>query len=308
MNKRAKPQLRQDKENSSNLNTIKPLVSRVPLAPLSISKHASVFSNNLLSHYLLTRNLHDTSSCLTSHYITPSIRAHMVNWMIELCSSFGYSDCTFFATIKLLDAFLKKSAQSYSNSDILLTGVCCMIISSKILETNPLRIKNVCKILSKDSLSLSEIIRMEAIILNTLQYDLAMNNAYDVMISIATEVKAPEIVVHSAKIVLYLILHYYDSNTADCVTLAVSSLVVSASTLNMCEVYDRVVGLMNTSDKEILMIQMVYNAMLNFHKVFPKENAACKFLGFEFTDKEFGPLFKYSDKKLEDAQQKLIGK
>lgn len=306
MIKRANSKSVEDKENLSRISHARlsdPL--RAPLAPLSISKHASI-SNKLLDHYLSSRKDHDISHCLASHSISAETRAHMVSWMIEVCSCFCYSDCTFFATIHMLDLFLKKSTVSYSETDFLVAGVSCLMICAKIHEPHAFSVKKVCKALNRNRITVNEILAMELVILDTLGYDLAITNPYEVLQCIAEEVRAKKIVIHTAKIVLYLILHYYDSNSVDSVTLAQAALVVGASTLNRLDVYDRVVALMNLNSEERLMIELVYNAILNFQNVFPEENTVCKFLKFEFVFEERGPMFRYLDEKLEEAQRKLM--
>jgi hypothetical protein len=306
MNKRAISKRVEDKENLTRISSARlsnPL--RAPLAPLSISKHSSI-SCKLLDHYLSSRKSLDISNCLASHSISTETRAHMVSWMIEVCSCFCYSDCTFFSTIHMLDLFLKKSAVSYRETDFLVAGVSCLVICAKIHEPHAFSVKRICKVLNRNKITVDEILAMELVILDTLGYDLAITNPYEVLECIAEEIRAEMIVIHTAKIVLYLILHYYDSNNVDSVTLAQAALVVGASTLNRLDVYDKVVELMNLSREERLMIELVYNAILNFQNIFPEENTACKFLKFEFVFEERGPMFRYLDERLEEAQRELI--
>ena len=48
-----------------------------------------------------------TSECLEKHNITPTLRARMVDWMIEVLTNFKCDDQTFFLSVSLLDRFLK---------------------------------------------------------------------------------------------------------------------------------------------------------------------------------------------------------
>jgi hypothetical protein len=50
----------------------------------------------------------DTSDCLASHpQITESLRARMIDWMIEVLTNFKCDDQTFFLAVSLMDRFFK---------------------------------------------------------------------------------------------------------------------------------------------------------------------------------------------------------
>ena len=59
---------------------------------------------------LYMRELEDiyiTENCLARHKITPTLRARMVDWMIEVLTNFKCEDQTFFLAVNLLDRYLK---------------------------------------------------------------------------------------------------------------------------------------------------------------------------------------------------------
>lgn len=44
---------------------------------------------------------------LKNHSITPMLRSKMVDWMIEVLTSYKCSNQTFFITVNLIDSFLQ---------------------------------------------------------------------------------------------------------------------------------------------------------------------------------------------------------
>jgi hypothetical protein len=82
-------------------------------------------------------------SFLLRHKIDKDIRTKMVDWMIEVLSSFNCEHNTFFVSVNLLDNFLSKTKNQYQSKDIHLLGVTCMLISSKMEEILPFKISTV---------------------------------------------------------------------------------------------------------------------------------------------------------------------
>jgi hypothetical protein len=48
---------------------------------------------------------------LSEHSIPPGLRAKMVDWMVEVTSSYKCSDQTFFISTRIMDTFLWKVAK-----------------------------------------------------------------------------------------------------------------------------------------------------------------------------------------------------
>jgi hypothetical protein len=64
------------------------------------------YSDDIFS-YLTEREL-ELDSFMSHHSISISLRAKMVDWMIEVLSSYKMSEETFFKSVALMDAYLKK--------------------------------------------------------------------------------------------------------------------------------------------------------------------------------------------------------
>lgn len=129
----------------------------------------------------MSQQLNHPENCLSEHTITPSLRAKMVNWMIEVVSSYSLSCRCFFLSVALMDNYYLKTSMHYDESDIHLTGVTCMYLASKIEEIKPLNINVVHRRISHGVLSVSSIKRKEIEIVQALDYNLIFTTAIQLL-------------------------------------------------------------------------------------------------------------------------------
>lgn len=81
------------------------------------------------------------SNILTEHQISKELRAKMVDWIIEVISSYKYSEAAFFTAVRIMDTFFMKTKQTHKSSDLHLVGVAAIFISCKYEEIYPLKVK-----------------------------------------------------------------------------------------------------------------------------------------------------------------------
>lgn len=276
--------------------------TRVPLATLSPNTSSNQLPSTL-SYLLSGRSSHCTSLCLISHTIDPKTRSHMISWMIEVTTVLRFTRKVFFYTIKLMDAFLKSSSKKFEDKHMLLIGVTCLYIAMKLEDPGLYTLNDLVKNLTQNTINTQHIKEMENQILHDLSFNIFLTTSYEVLSELSRSVSAPIIVQHTATIVLYLLLHYYDSSKYDDVTLAFASLVISARTTHCNDVSDRVNSLLDLQEQDMQNIMILCNAVYLFPRIFAHEISVTKFLKFEFTLKEKGPLFHYVDQILEQAQE-----
>lgn len=97
----------------------------------------------ILSHELSKRPALYRDNFLSKHSIGPEIRARMVDWMIEVLSSFSCTQNTFFVALDIMDTFLTKTQRKFDVKDIHLLGVTCMLLASKMEEIIPFKVSTV---------------------------------------------------------------------------------------------------------------------------------------------------------------------
>lgn len=67
----------------------------------------------------------------------------MVDWMLEVLTTFKNSDQTFFLAVNLMDRYFKSLERSSPSSELHLTGVVSMFIASKYEDVVPLMMRTV---------------------------------------------------------------------------------------------------------------------------------------------------------------------
>ncbi|OMJ70999.1 hypothetical protein SteCoe_30900 [Stentor coeruleus] len=113
-------------------------------------------------------------NALNKHEINESLRAKMVDWMIEVITKFELSIKTFFLSVKIMDKYLQLSCTQHMNNDILLIGITCMFIATKLEDVVSCRLKTFVRAIGHGKIKAQDIINMEKIILITLGFEIDM--------------------------------------------------------------------------------------------------------------------------------------
>ena len=85
----------------------------------------------------------DVSQFLDKHQISGDYRAKMIDWMVEVLTTFKCSDQCFFIAVSLLDRFFKCSLKPLEAGELHLTGMVCMFIASKFEDVVPLLMRTM---------------------------------------------------------------------------------------------------------------------------------------------------------------------
>ena len=96
------------------------------------------YSHDILNH--IAERAEGHKGLLSSHSITATLRSKMVDWMIEVLSSYKMTEETFFRSVYLMDAFMKKSPRKLEIKDLHLVGVTAMFSAAKYEEIHPLKL------------------------------------------------------------------------------------------------------------------------------------------------------------------------
>jgi len=101
-----------------------------------------------------------TESPLTQHKVSKDYRTKMVDWMVEVCTSFKCSVRTYFLAVALFDQFLLHTAgkRVLENSDIHGIGVTAMYLASKYEDIYPLHSRVVSEKISHNAFSQKNIL------------------------------------------------------------------------------------------------------------------------------------------------------
>jgi Cyclin, N-terminal domain len=94
----------------------------------------------------------------------------MVDWMVEVLTTFKNSDQTFFLAINMMDRFFKINEKPLPAGDLHLTGIVSMFIASKYEEIVPLMMKTVVNKIGHNKFLLRQIEDKELEILRVIGY------------------------------------------------------------------------------------------------------------------------------------------
>ena len=120
--------------------------------PLNLSKQYSTqilkdYSESIFSQLSIHANV---DKFLGNHSITSFLRAKMVDWMIEVLSSYKMSEESFFRSVSLMDRYLKKETKKLETKDIHLLGISCMFIAMKYEQIHPLRLSLISEKIARN--------------------------------------------------------------------------------------------------------------------------------------------------------------
>lgn len=126
----------------------------------------------------------------------------MVQWLFEVICVYHQSLETFFLTVRLLDRFLSHTPTKYYEDSILLLGLTCLFIASKLEEVKPLLLDTVAAELGKGKVAGKAILQCELMILATLQYEVCISTPLSALRDLALTHNLPSSDIKTAEAVL----------------------------------------------------------------------------------------------------------
>lgn len=112
----------------------------------------------------------DQTQFLSRHQISAEYRAKMVDWMVEVLTTFKNSDQSFFIAIDLMDRYFKESLQTFSGSELHIAGIISMFVATKYEDVIPLLMKTVINKIGHNKFSIEQIENKEMQLLQTLSF------------------------------------------------------------------------------------------------------------------------------------------
>uniref|UniRef100_A0A5B7A5A8 Putative cyclin n=1 Tax=Davidia involucrata TaxID=16924 RepID=A0A5B7A5A8_DAVIN len=123
----------------------------------------------------------ESSSCVLPNYmaqqfdINERMRGILIDWLIEVHYKFELMDETLYLTVNLIDRFL--AIQPVVRKKLQLVGVTAMLLASKYEEVSVPVVEDLI-LISDKAYSRKEVLDMEKLMINTLQFNLSVPNPY----------------------------------------------------------------------------------------------------------------------------------
>lgn len=118
---------------------------------------------------------------LSEHEINGSLRAKMVDWMIEVFSSYKFHDMTFFKAVAIMDAFFSKAFRTQHTKDLHLIGVTSIFMATKLDEIYPLKLKTIYEKIAHKKLSIEAIKEKECEMLHCFEFNTEFTSLFDIV-------------------------------------------------------------------------------------------------------------------------------
>lgn len=84
----------------------------------------------------------------------------MIDWMVEVTTSYKFTNKTFFDGIQLMDRYFHAEQDCLPPSKLHIIGVEAMTIASKMNEVYPLRIRTVYEKIGHRKLAIDDLVSM----------------------------------------------------------------------------------------------------------------------------------------------------
>ncbi|XP_009766698.1 G2/mitotic-specific cyclin-2-like [Nicotiana sylvestris] len=120
-------------------------------------------------------------SCVSPNYMTQQfdinerMRATLVDWLIEVNHKFELREETLFLTVNSIDRFLEK--QIVARKKLQLVGLVAMLLACKYEEVSVPVVDDLV-IISDNAYTRKEVLEMETLMLDTLQFNMSVPTAY----------------------------------------------------------------------------------------------------------------------------------
>ncbi|XP_057776174.1 cyclin-B2-3-like [Salvia miltiorrhiza] len=216
--------------------------------PLAVTEYI----DDIYAHYKKT----ESSSCVPSNYmagqldINDRMRGILIDWLIEVHYKFELMDETLYLTVNLIDRFL--AVQRVERKRLQLVGVTAMLLACKYEEVSVPVVEDLV-LISDKAYSRKEVLDMEKLMINTLQFNLSLPTPYVFMrrfLKAAQSDKKLELV---SLFILELSLVQYEMLRFPPSLLAAAAVFTAQCTLTRCEMWSRTCGRHTSYNKDELM-------------------------------------------------------
>lgn len=146
--------------------TIDPIVAR-----MEKSEAIADYTADIMQYFLFLEDKFKASAGYMNYQkdITYTMRAVLVDWLVEVADEYSLNLQTLYTTIGYIDRFL--SEVSVQRAKLQLVGVTCMLLAAKFEEVTPPTVANF-SLITDSTYSPEQILRMEHLVLKVLKFDL----------------------------------------------------------------------------------------------------------------------------------------
>jgi hypothetical protein len=145
-----------------------------------LNKMLHIEDSYTIAHDYFTKNTHNNRHCLDA-----SMRSTLTTWMLEVCEEEQCTNDVFSLAVNIFDRFmcslLSQSQMNVEKYHLQLFGITCLFIASKLKASSTSTLTSLKLVdYTAHSVTLSELLEWESLVLNRLKWDIAavMPNDY----------------------------------------------------------------------------------------------------------------------------------
>ncbi|XP_077230178.1 G2/mitotic-specific cyclin-2-like isoform X1 [Tasmannia lanceolata] len=167
--------------NDSESFTVIDVVETVPDIDSCDSKNPLAVVDYVEEIYTFYKQI-ENSSCVSPTYmshqndINEKMRAILIDWVIEVHYKFELMDEALFLTVNLIDRFLER--QEVLRKKVQLVGVTALLLACKYEEVSAPAVDNLILISDSGAYTRDEVLAMEKLMINTLQFNMSVPTPY----------------------------------------------------------------------------------------------------------------------------------
>ena len=94
----------------------------------------------------------------------------MLDWMVEVMSSYSFQHKTYFAGAEIMDRFFANSEETLLPTQLHIIGVQSMFVATKMEEVYPLKMKTIYDKIAHKKIPIAELVDMEKKIVEALNF------------------------------------------------------------------------------------------------------------------------------------------
>ncbi|CAD8127789.1 unnamed protein product [Paramecium sonneborni] len=193
------------------------------------------YSEPILEYYQQL-NIQTPKNSLQNHTINTNLRAKMIDWMIEVLSSYKCKDQTFYLSIRLMDLYLSKTTLKHVSSDLHLIGVTSIFMACKYEEIYPVKLQVVHEKIAHKKLTKEQIREKEANVLQVLDFNLNGTTILDILTMVLSILNLHYQLYDAANLLAKLALFYYEFvNMYSYLEIACAVLIISTKTIEQID-------------------------------------------------------------------------
>jgi hypothetical protein len=130
------------------------------------------YGKGISDHIMKLESTLEGINFLDRHKVSAEYRSKMVDWMVEVLSTFKCSDQAFFKTIQLMDRYYAEIGATLGTSTLHMTGVVAMFIATKYEDIIPLLLRTIINKVGHNKFTKKQVMEKELEMLRVFKYSL----------------------------------------------------------------------------------------------------------------------------------------